>query len=108
MLAEATGVQARDHPACNFYFFVFFLVFRGPGAVKQENTSRNTETNSKINFIFGARKIIFCTSNSRLTPPILLIFWPKNSKAVKTTNVGPLKETIPLTKKKAPYVGQTK
>ena len=39
-------------------FFVFFLGagfwnFRGPGAVKQEKTSRNTETNSKINFIFG-------------------------------------------------------
>ena len=27
--------------------------------MKQEKTSRNTETNSKINFIFGARKIIF-------------------------------------------------
>ena len=33
------------------------------------------------------------TSNSRLTPPILLIFWPKNQKNAKNTNVGPLKET---------------
>ena len=46
---------------CPFLFFflqkkTFFYVFRGPGAVKQETTSRNTETNSKINFIFGARK----------------------------------------------------
>ena len=30
----------------------FFCVFRGPGAVKQEKTSRNTETNSKMKFIF--------------------------------------------------------
>ena len=43
------------------------------------------------------------TSNSRLTRPILRIFRPKNPKNAKNTNVGPLKETIPLTKKKAPY-----
>ena len=36
-----------------FVFFLFFFVVRGPGAVKEEKTSRNTETNSKINFIFG-------------------------------------------------------
>ncbi len=36
-----------------------FCVFRGPGAVKQEKTSQNVEMKSKINFIFGARKIIF-------------------------------------------------
>ena len=35
-----------------FLFFVFG-VFRAPGAVKQEKTSQDTETNSKINFIFG-------------------------------------------------------
>ena len=65
--------RARDVDACGAFFFVrgivsfkglfwffwvffccFFLVFRGPGAVKQEKASRNTETNSKINFIFGA------------------------------------------------------
>ena len=51
-------------PFCFFCFFgifccCFFCVFRGPGAVKQEQTSQNTETNSKINFIFGARKNIF-------------------------------------------------
>ena len=28
--------------------------------MKQEKTSQNAETNSKINFIFGAREIIFC------------------------------------------------
>ena len=36
---------------CIFCFFgvflMFFWVFRGPGAVKQEKTNRNTETNSK-------------------------------------------------------------
>ena len=46
------------------------------------------------------------TSNSRLTPLILLISWPKNAKNANNTNVGPVKETIPLTRKKAP-VGQT-
>ena len=34
-------------------FFCVLCVFRAPGAVKQEKTSRNTETNSKINFMFG-------------------------------------------------------
>ena len=37
-----------------------------------------------------------------LTPPILLIVWPKDATNAKNTNVGPLKERIPLTKKKAP------
>ena len=46
------------------------------------------------------------TSHSRLTRPILLICWPKNAKNAKNTNVGPLKETIPLTKKKAPFFTQ--
>ena len=43
-----------------FGFFFVFWGFRGPRAVKQEKTSQNTETNSKINFIFGARQISFC------------------------------------------------
>ena len=59
-LTTFTTVLLR--PTCaRFCFFAkkrFFCVFRGPGAVKQEKTSRNAETNSKINFIFGARKII--------------------------------------------------
>ena len=44
------------------------------------------------------------TSNSRLTRPFLLTFWPENAKNAKTTDVRPLKETIPLTKKKAPFL----
>ena len=38
---------------------MFFLRVSSPRAVKQEKASRNTEMKSKINFIFGDRKIIF-------------------------------------------------
>ena len=65
-----------------------------------------TTKSTKAASIHVAPSILFLalgpTSNSRLTPPIFLIFWSKNSKNAKNTNVGPLKETIPLTKKKAP------
>ena len=52
------------------FFVCFFWVFRGPGAVKQEKTSRNTETNSKMNFIFGLVDLV-----------VILYFWQKNNGA---------------------------
>ena len=50
---------------CFLFFLSFFCVFRGPGAVKQKKTSRNTETNSKINFIVVASTKI--TKNNKIT-----------------------------------------
>ena len=57
---------------CPFWVFVckkkpFFCVCRGPGAVKEENTSRNTETNSKINFIFVTCRSRLICKKSRVT-----------------------------------------
>ena len=93
--------------------------FYGPGARKTQKTKNLRKPSqgqtpscgpvprrSGTGHRHSAPSILFLaiqpTSNSRLTPPILLIVWPKKRRNATITNVGPLKETIQKTKKKAP------
>ena len=64
------------HFACFLDVFFFVAFFEAPGAVKQEKTYRNTETNSKINFIFGA------FTSARL-PRFFIFWWPTGHQNLK-------------------------